>query len=495
MSVSRKGSRKLPISYRIARAFSTSPLSARKPVLSNLTFSTTETSYTLPSLPLGAGVEFIALLQDSVDGADGGRVSQVVKVSDGVGNGTSCLDNLDHSLDSTFSVSTTTPTQCGDFQITWESSATNPIGLTGLIPGGMSFDVPITDLAGRTASWPFRVLAGSQVMFAMSDGGTKGSAGSSPLYTVGAGSESCISGAANSEAAVIYSSLPVGDVPTTLTVYATLTVSGGVETVFATASATPNGNGTGSGSSSSGNSNLSGGSNHAGAIAGGVVGGVGGLLLLAGLIWFCVRKRDKQRRIDEKASQNDMMAAGRPWSPPLPTDPESNPIYQPSPAFFNGNGNGNGNGNHSSSALGGTAPGSTHGSTNSLSSPANSNFGGGLNSFAPSAFAHVPPGGLTGSSSGGHGSESEGRLSSEKRGLYTGPSSMGGLGSSDGEDSPLRGPGTLGEDNRRDSGTRFVRHEDAGAVPQAPAATSPDEVVDLPPLYQDAGERASTAGH
>lgn len=134
-------------------------LSFPSPPLPSPPFFTT--SYTLPALPLGSGVEFIALLQDSVDGADGGRVSQVVKVADANGKGTSCLDNLDHSLDSTFSVSTTTPTQvssfvfflsfslmedgelnfdpavffgasqCGDFQISWESSATNPIGLTG----------------------------------------------------------------------------------------------------------------------------------------------------------------------------------------------------------------------------------------------------------------------------------------------------------------------------------------------------------------------------
>lgn len=129
----------------------------------------------------------------------------------------------------------------------------------------------------------------------------RGSLGSSPLYTVGAGSTSCTNGATN-ENAVIYSSLPVGQVPTTLTVYATLTVSGGVQTVFATQSAAPTTNSTGTGASGS-TGNLASGSSHTGAIAGGVVGGVAGLLLLAGLIWFCVRKRDKKRAMDEKASR------------------------------------------------------------------------------------------------------------------------------------------------------------------------------------------------
>ena len=100
-------------------------------MLSNLTFKSTTNTYTLPQLPLGKGVEFIALLQDNVDGADGGRVSQVVKVADQDAGGTGCLADLDHSLDGSFSVSTTTPTQCGDFSVTWEEAATGPVGITG----------------------------------------------------------------------------------------------------------------------------------------------------------------------------------------------------------------------------------------------------------------------------------------------------------------------------------------------------------------------------
>lgn len=78
-------------------------------------------------------------------------------------------------------------------------------------------------------------------------------------------------------------------------------------------------------------------------------------------------------------------------------------------------------------------------------------------------------------------------MSSEKRGLYTGSSSMGlGLGSEEGEEeqSPLRGPGALGNDGRRESVTRFVRHEDAGAVPSNALSTREEEVVDLPPLCE-----------
>ena len=207
-------------------------------------------------------------------------------------------------------------------------------------------------------------------------------------------------------------------------------------------------------------------------------------------------------------ANTDMTAAGRPWSPPLPSDPENDPIFQPTPFF----GNGGGTGSAHNSMVGLDSPGTTHPSSNSLY---NTSSGGGPQSFAPSAFSHVPPGGVMGSSSGGHGSESDGRGSMEKRGYPTAGSGSGGR-----ADGGLAAPGALGEDSRRDSGTRFVRHEDAGALPASGEGRSPDEVVDLPPLCeclecpfaqisemiadrghpsslldQDAGERASAQGH
>lgn len=55
-------------------------------------------SHTIPSLPLGRNTEFIALLQDG-DGASGGRVSQIVRVSDEQGGGRDCLANRPNYLD------------------------------------------------------------------------------------------------------------------------------------------------------------------------------------------------------------------------------------------------------------------------------------------------------------------------------------------------------------------------------------------------------------
>ena len=181
-----------------------------------------------------------------------------------------------------------------------------------------------------------------------------------------------------------------------------------------------------------------------------------------------------------------MTAAGRPWSPPLPVDPETNPIYQP--AYF---GNGGGTSSAHNSMVGFGSPGTTHASSNSLYNSTSGVGGGGPQSFAPSAFSHVPPGAMTGSSSGGHGSESEGRNSMEKRGYPAAAGSTSGARTS-GE---LAAPGPLGEDTRRDSVTRFVRHEDAGALPASGEGRSPDEVVDLPPLCEQLLYLALTLHH
>ena len=86
-------------------------------------------------------------------------------------------------------------------------------------------------------------------------------------------------------------------------VYATLTVSGQATTIFQTQSASGGGSsGQVSGNGSSGSTSSGGSSTNVGAIAGGVVGGVAFLLLAAGLVWFCVRKRDRKRSMDEKAA-------------------------------------------------------------------------------------------------------------------------------------------------------------------------------------------------
>lgn len=214
-------------------------------------------------------------------------------------------------------------------------------------------------------------------------------------------------------------------------------------------------------------------------IVGGVVGGVAGLAILAALLLLL---RRRQRRAAE-AEGPEMTTANRPWDPPVPRDPDSLP---PSSAPFLGS--------YGSPSIGGRP---------------STEYGG----VPPSAFSHVPPGAAYGSAgSDAHSTTSlmdgtfeGGRRSTEKRALAASAASGAVAGSSlsrrsgDGPNNPaLDPPPTLGGGGREransaGSGARFVRHEDAGLVESAAGdrqgTAGEEEIVDLPPLYQDARPR------
>jgi hypothetical protein len=42
-----------------------------------------------------------------------------------------------------------------------------------MIPGGESFDIPVTDAGSLTAEWITRIPPGTNVLLAMSDGGAR----------------------------------------------------------------------------------------------------------------------------------------------------------------------------------------------------------------------------------------------------------------------------------------------------------------------------------
>lgn len=42
-----------------------------------------------------------------------------------------------------------------------------------MIPGGESFDIPVTNAGSLTADWTTRIPPGTNVLLAMSDGGTR----------------------------------------------------------------------------------------------------------------------------------------------------------------------------------------------------------------------------------------------------------------------------------------------------------------------------------
>ena len=66
-------------------------------------------------------------------------------------------------------------------------------------------------------------------------------------------------------------------------------------------------------------------STNAGAIAGGVVGGVGGIALIAALVWFFLRRRRKENSADGTASDFDQGPAASATYQPGPQDPPLHP--------------------------------------------------------------------------------------------------------------------------------------------------------------------------
>jgi hypothetical protein len=215
-----------------------------------------------------------------------------------------------------------------------------------------------------------------------------------------------------------------------------------------------------------------------------IVGGVvGGLVALAILAAFLLLLRRRRRRAAAEAEGPEMTTATRPWDPPVPRDPDSLP---PSLAPF----------------LGGSP---------SIGGRPSTEYGG----APPSAFSHIPPGAYGSAGSDAHsttslmGGTDGGRRSTEKRALAA--AAAGGVASNaSGQsrqsadtrlDAELDPPRALGGGRERansaGSGARFVRHEDAGLVESAAGdqdgPTGEEEVVDLPPLYQDARPRTGAS--
>lgn len=223
-------------------------------------------------------------------------------------------------------------------------------------------------------------------------------------------------------------------------------------------------------------------------IVGGAVAGVAALAILAALLLLLRRRR---RRAAAEAEGPEMTTANQPWDPPVPRDPDTLP---PSTASFLG-------GPFGSPSIG-NRPSTEYGAA------------------PPSAFSHVPPGAYGSAGSDAHSTTSlmdgtdGGRRSTEKRALAaaaaggaTGASSQGRPSADVQHSAALDPPPALGSGGREransaGSGARFIRHEDAGLVESAAGdhngAAAEEEVVDLPPLYQDArpktGPSARPAG-
>ena len=197
----------------------------------------------------------------------------------GSSDNTTCLEqNL--LYDFTFQLSPdSNPAQCSSQTITWPNNVTRPVNLFGMIPGGTAWRIPIPQDA-TSYDWQVDIDSGTEYMLVMSDAGPYVTGGSSSLIRVANGSSGCMNSTSPRAGGI--------------------SGSGSATTTSAGPSASVSGVG---GSSSGGNSqgndpqaNKSSGSSNTGAIVGGTVGGVAFLVLLAILLFCCLRRRVRPRR-------------------------------------------------------------------------------------------------------------------------------------------------------------------------------------------------------
>jgi hypothetical protein len=164
--------------------------------------------------------------------------------------------------------------------ISWASNVTYPVNLYGVIPHGTAFSLPISQTSGTDSyDWTVDIASGTDFVLLMSDAGPYQTGGSTGLLTVGSGNTNCMDSSS----------------PASVTTSASSTSASA--TSSSTSAASASASVAGVGGSSSGGTSESGpsSSNHTGAIAGGAVGGVAFLVLLALLLFCCIRRRARTK--------------------------------------------------------------------------------------------------------------------------------------------------------------------------------------------------------
>ncbi|WVQ63972.1 uncharacterized protein L199_002130 [Kwoniella botswanensis] len=250
--------------------------------IENITIPSGSTEYSF-QLQQPAGLDFLVTMSDSQGFGTGGTTS-VLTV--GSSDDSSCVPSS-LNYDFTFAISPdSNPTSCSSMSITWLENATEPVSLFGLIPHGTAFQIPI-DQSSTSYDWTVDIKENTQFLLFMSDSGQYQTGGSTDLYRVqSGGNDSCIT-----------SSSPT-------------TASGDSMTYATSATAQPSASVSGVGGSSQGGSSGSGGgsSTNTGAIVGGTLGGVAFLVLLALLLFFCIKR--KARSKDDSRSDSGLRAYG-----------------------------------------------------------------------------------------------------------------------------------------------------------------------------------------
>ena len=162
---------------------------------------------------------------------------------------------------------------------------TYPLNLYGLIPYGSAFRIPVPQKQGSASiDWTVDIANSTQFLLFMNDAGQYQTGGSTSLLTVSPGSNSnCLN----------TSSPHAGSGSSSSSGHGGSSNGGSVNGVGGGSSGGADENSGGSGGSS-------GSSSHTPAIVGGTIGGVAFLVLLALLLWFCIRR--KARNGDRRGS-------------------------------------------------------------------------------------------------------------------------------------------------------------------------------------------------
>ena len=167
----------------------------------------------------------------------------------------------------------TNPSQCSSMVVSWNDNVTYPLNLYGLVPSGTAFNIPVPQQKGSSGiGWPVDISSGTQFLLFMSDTGEHQTGGSTSLLTVGSGNTNCMN---STSPRAFGSGGGSGN---------TGSSGGNIDGIGGSSSGGTDDNGSGGGSNP-----------HTGAIVGGVLGGVAFLVLLAILLWFCVRRNSKNK--------------------------------------------------------------------------------------------------------------------------------------------------------------------------------------------------------
>ncbi|ORY24772.1 hypothetical protein BCR39DRAFT_581463 [Naematelia encephala] len=258
-----------------------------------------------------SGTQFVALMSDSSGtGAtypklQGGGVSTLATVQSS-SNASACSLRSTQT-DFLFYLNETSLNQCGAVEIYWDNTATAPVTILGVIPGGQIFQL-WSNGGGTSLVWDTNIAASTQFILAAFDEGRYGNGGSSPLYKVGSsGNSVCIDDASPSSTPI---NSATGSPTHTASGVATKTSGvssggGSVKTVTAIATALP-----------AGAAGLS-----TGAIAGIAIAAVVVVIVTQALIfWFCCRRqvkallshRREMREHGVKAGDVDLLEAPNP---------------------------------------------------------------------------------------------------------------------------------------------------------------------------------------